>query len=192
VTMPTGLVKSMIQASGFVRRTRSAMSRKTAGPGGLLADAAAFERPGLVLVARGLPSDAELEEHRVRVGDPGVQVGGGDDLPRVALLGEDPPCQAADQFQPVGGRVDEHEFLDRQGVPQPRESVDQFGGVGGPATNYCELHGSQPFTPVRVTPSTKAFCAKKNTMMTGAMTSSVAAMVRFQLTAWALLKDSRP
>lgn len=166
VTMPTGLVKSMIQASGLVRRTRSAMSSTTGtvrsalarpcGAGGLLADAAALQRPGLVLVPRGLSADAQLEEDGVGAGHARVQVGGGGDLPGVVLLGEDPPGQAADQFEPVGRRVDEHQLLDRQRVPQPGEAVDQFRGVGGPATNYCELH-CQPFTPVSVTPSTNAF-----------------------------------
>ena len=103
------------------------------------------------------------------------------------------PREAAHQLQTVGGRVDEYQLLDRQGVPQPRESVDEFWRVGRPSADHCELHiGSQPFTPVRVTPSTKAFCAKKKMTMTGAMTSRVAAMVMFQLTLWALLNDSRP
>lgn len=129
---------------------------EAAGAGGLLADAAALQRPGLVLVPRGLSADAQLEEDGVGAGHARVQVGGGGDLPGVVLLGEDPPGQAADQFEPVGRRVDEHQLLDRQRVPQPGEAVDQFRGVGGPATNYCELH-CQPFTPVSVTPSTNAF-----------------------------------
>ena len=43
-----------------------------------------------------------------------------------------------------------------------------------------------------MTPSMKAFWAKKNTTITGAITSSVAAMVRFQSVWWALLNDSSP
>src|SRR5262249_32284103 len=39
-----------------------------------------------------------------------------------------------------------------------------------------------PFTPVSVTPSTNAFCARKNRTITGAITSSVAAIVRFHCT----------
>lgn len=95
----------------------------------------------------------------------------------MALLGEDPPGEAADQPQPVLGRIDEHQLLDRQGLAQPREPVDEFGGVRGPAAHDSQLH---PLTPVNVTPSMKAFCAKKKTTITGAMTSTVAAIVRFQ------------
>lgn len=152
VTMPTGLVKSMIQASGLVRRTRSAMSSTTGtvrsalarpcGAGGLLADAAALQWPGLVLVAGGLSADAQLEQDRVGAVHPGVQVTGGGDGPGVALLGEDPPGESAHEVEAVGRRVDEDELLDRQGAVQTGEPVDQFGGVGGPATHYSELHVS--------------------------------------------------
>jgi hypothetical protein len=38
---------------------------------------------------------------------------------------------------------------------------------------------AQPLTPVRVTPSTKARCAAKNSRMTGTMNNTDAAMVRF-------------
>lgn len=120
---------------------RSALARPC-GSGGLLADAAAFQWPGLVLVAGGLAADAQLEQDRVGVGDARVDVRGGDDAARVALLGEDPAGEAADEFEAVGRRVDEYEFLDGECVPQPGEPVDQFRCVGGPATNYCELHVS--------------------------------------------------
>lgn len=162
---------------------------ETAGPGGLLADAAALQRPCLVLVAGRLAADPELEQHGVRAGHSRLQVGGGDDPAGMPLLGEDPPRQAPDQFQAVGGRIDQHQLLDRQGVAQPRESVDEFRCVGGPAAHDCQFH---PLTPVRVTPSMKAFCAKKKTTITGAITRTVAAMVRFQLVWWAPLKDSNP
>lgn len=109
------------------------------GTGGLLPDTAALQRPGLVLVPRGLPADPQLEQDGVRALHSGVDVGGGDDLPLVALLGEDPPGEPADQLQSVGGRVDEDEFGDGQGVAQPRESVDQFGGVGGAAPHDSNL-----------------------------------------------------
>ncbi len=124
---------------------------------GLLADAAALQRPGLVLQPGGLSADAQLEQDRVGPGDARIEVGGGGDAARVALPGEDPPGQAADQLQPFGGRVDQHELADGQGVAQPCEPVDQFGGVGGTAAHHCEFHRRQPFTPVRVTPSTNAF-----------------------------------
>ncbi len=112
----------------------------------------------------------------------------------MALLGEDPPGEAADELQPVRGRVDQDELADRQRVAQPGEAVDEFGSVGGTAADDGELErgGHQPLTPVSVTPSMKAFWAKKKRTMTGAMTRRVAAMVRFQLVWWAPLKDSRP
>ncbi|MER6715750.1 hypothetical protein ABZZ16_04640 [Streptomyces sp. NPDC006386] len=43
-----------------------------------------------------------------------------------------------------------------------------------------------------MTPSANAFWAKKNTRITGAITRTVAAMVRFQSVWWAPSKDSRP
>ncbi|WP_432073249.1 hypothetical protein [Streptomyces wuyuanensis] len=41
-------------------------------------------------------------------------------------------------------------------------------------------------------PSTKAFCARKNTTITGAVIITVAAMVGFRSVWCAPLKDSRP
>ncbi len=161
-------------------RDRPQRLGEPARAGGLLPDAAALQRPGLVLQPGRLPADAQLEQHRVGALDARVEIGGGGDPSRMPLPGEDPPGQRADQLQPLGGGVDEHQLADRQGVAQPRESVDQLGCVGGTAAHHCEFHGHQPFTPVRVTPSTNAFWAKKKRTITGAMTSTVAAMVRFQ------------
>lgn len=180
---------------GDVQHHRDGAQRlgEAAGAGGLLADAPALQRPGLVLVAGGLSADAQLEQDGVGAPDPGGDLGGGGDGGAVALPGEDPAGQAGDQLQPVGGRVDQDEFADREGVPQPGEAVDQLRCVGGTAADDCQLQcGHQPLTPVSVTPSMKAFCAKKNSTSTGAVTSSVAAMVRFQLVWWAPLNDSRP
>lgn len=165
---------------------------EAARAGRLLPDAAALQRPGLVLVACRLSADAELEQYGVRALHPRVQIGGGDDAAGVPLPREDPPGEAAHQLQALRRRVDEHQLLDGQGVPQPGEAVDEFGGVGRPSADHGEFHTCQPFTPVSVTPSTNAFCAKKNTRITGAMTSTVAAMVRFQ-SVWCMpLNDSRP
>lgn len=201
VTMPTGLVKSMIQAAGLARRTCSAIESTTGTVRSALANPPApvvswptqpHSSGQLVLVAGALAADPQLQQHGVRVRHAGGQVAGGADLGRVALLGEDPPGQAADQLQPLGGRVDQHQLGDRQPVAQPGEAVDQFGCVGGAAADDREFQRHQPLTPVRVTPSMKAFCAKKKRTMTGAITSSVAAMVRFQLVWCAPLNDSRP
>ena len=46
-------------------RDRPQRLRQPARAGRLLPDAAALQRPGLVLVARGLPTDPQLEQHRV-------------------------------------------------------------------------------------------------------------------------------
>ncbi|CAM5714252.1 hypothetical protein SMICM304S_01349 [Streptomyces microflavus] len=166
VTMPTGLVKSMIQASGLVRRTRSAMSRTTGTVRSALArpPAPVVSWPmqphssGQVssLFRAACPPTRSWRRTASAPATPASRSVVVVIFPGVVLLGEDPPGQAADQFEPVGRRVDEHQLLDRQRVPQPGEAVDQFRGVGGPATNYCELH-CQPFTPVSVTPSTNAF-----------------------------------
>ena len=95
----------------------------------------------------------------------------------MALLGEDPSGESPYQFEAVLVGVDQDEFVDRQHVTQSREPVDEFRRVRRPATDDSELH---PLTPVNVTPSMKALWAKKNTMITGAITSNVAAIVRFQ------------
>ena len=86
VTMPTGLVKSTIQASGSARRrTSSAMSSTTGtvrsalakppGPGGLLADQAELVRQRLVDQPGRLAADPQLDQHRGRTVDRRGQVG---------------------------------------------------------------------------------------------------------------------
>ena len=82
VTMPTGLVKSTIQASGCGpargplgdvehHRHRAQRLGEAAGAGGLLADAAALERERLVADPGRLAADAQLDQHDVgAVADP--------------------------------------------------------------------------------------------------------------------------
>src|SRR3954464_12700063 len=85
---------------------------------------------------------------------------------------EHPPGQPADDLEPraidgvQGERVDV-------------EAGDELRRVGRAPADDGDLH---PFTPVSVTPSTKAFCATKKSRITGALTSSVAAIVRFHCT----------
>jgi hypothetical protein len=139
VTMPTGLVKSTIQASGAPAAgplgdvehdgDGAQRLREAAGPGRLLPDAAALERPGLVAVARRLPADPQLQQHDVGPVHARVDVAGRGDPGRVAGAGQHPPGHAADQLEAAGVRVDEHELVDRQLVAQPGEPVDQLGGV---------------------------------------------------------------
>src|SRR5262249_22092676 len=151
--------------------------REPTGARGLLPDAPALQGPGLVLIAGGLAPDAELEQHRRGIGDAGIDVVGRRDDGGGSLSGQDAAREARDQVATLGGRIDEDELADRQHVTQPGQTVDQLGRVGRATSDDGEPH---PFTPVSVTPSMKAFCAKKNTMMTGAITSKVAAIVRFQ------------
>lgn len=125
-------------------RDRAQRLGEAARAGRLLADAAALQGPGLVLLAGGLAADAELEEHGVGAVHARVQVGRGDDTAVMALLGEDAPGESADQLQALGGRVDQDEFLDGQGVPQAGEAVDEFGGVGRASADHGEFHRRFP------------------------------------------------
>src|SRR6185369_5256374 len=65
----------------------------------------------------------------------------------------------------------------------------ELGRVRRPGPDDGEPH---PFTPVSVTPSTNARWARKNTMMIGAITSSVAAIVRFHWTWCSERNSERP
>ncbi len=107
--------------------------------GGFLADTAALQRPGLVLVACRLPADPQLQQHGVRARHTRREVRGGGHHAAVPLLGEDPPGQPADQLQPVGGGVDQHQLTDRQGVTEPGEAVDQLRRVRRTAADDCQL-----------------------------------------------------
>src|SRR4029079_5500405 len=111
------------------------------------------------------------------------------DPARVPLGCKDPGRHAPDRLKPVRRRVHEDEFVDGEPLTQARETAQELWGVGRPASDDRDLH---PFTPVRVTPRMNARWASRKIMMTGAMTSSVAAIVRFQFTWCALLKDCRP
>ena len=87
MTIPTGFVKSTIQASGAAppRRRRSASSRTTGtvrsalakppGAGRLLADQPNAVRQRLVDESRGLAADPQLDEDERRAVDGRVAVG---------------------------------------------------------------------------------------------------------------------
>ena len=89
----------------------------------------------------------------------------------------------------LGVGVHQDQLIHRKVVAKATEPVDQLRRVRRAASDDCEFH---PLTPVSVTPSMNAFCAKKNTMITGAITISVAAIVRFQSVRCADLNDSSP
>ena len=69
------------------------------GAGGLLADAAALEREGLVDAAGGLPADAQLQQHEVGAVHRGVQVGRGDHPAGVVLPLEHPAGDTTDELE---------------------------------------------------------------------------------------------
>ncbi len=155
VTMPTGLVKSMIHAPGLARlRIRSATSSTTGTVRSALPSPPApvvswptqphAERKRLVADPRLLPADPQLDHRGVGVGDAGVQVGRPGHLAGMAVMAEDPGRERADDLQPVGGRVDQHEFGDHRA--EPGEAVDQFRRIGGSAADNCDFH---PLNPVK-------------------------------------------
>ena len=96
-----------------------------------------------------------------------------------ALALEHPPREPADHLEALLVDVVQHELAQVEPFALAAEARDQLRRIGRPGPNHRELH---PFTPVRVTPSTKARWARKKSRITGAITISVAAMVRFHCT----------
>ena len=113
------------------------------------------------------------------------------DLERAAeaLPLEHPRRHLADDLAPLGVDVVEDELVDGDPLSLAREAGDELGRVGRATADDGDLH---PFTPVSVTPSTNAFWARKKTMTTGSMISSVAAIVRFHCTWWRLRNCASP
>ena len=149
VTMPTGLVKSTIQAPGSARRracsamssTRGTVRRALARPpgaGGLLPDAVVVKRPRLVPVARRLAADAQLDQHRGGAVEGVVQVVGPSDGRRMPVPAHDPRRHRADRGQPRLVRVDQDELGHPGG--EPAEPVGELRGVGRAATDHRDLH----------------------------------------------------
>ena len=170
-------VGRLAHALGDLEHDRHGAQRlgKPAGAGRLLADAAARRAERLVGEPRLLAADADLDEHEVGAGNRGVEVVGDVDRPAVPLPVEHADGEAADDGAPLGIDVVQHELRD----VEARQPGDELRRVRRPAADDGDLH---PFTPVRVTPSTNARCARKKRMITGAITSSVAAIVRFHCT----------
>ena len=160
-------------------RNRAQGLAETPGAGGLLPDAAAGERHGLVRQASLLPADPDLDQDEVRAVDGAVEIVGDLEPPFIALPVEHALREPTDDLAPLGVDVLQHELGHVDALTLAREPRHELGRVGRAAADDGDLH---PFTPVSVTPSTKAFCARKKTMITGAITSRVAAMVRFHCT----------
>ena len=190
VTIPTGFVKSTIQApSAASSRARSAMDSTTGTV------RSAFARPPAPVVSwptqphasgtvssesracwpptriwtstKSAPSSARSRSLRQR------------QSAREPAPLEHPSGEPADDFQPLRVDVLQGELRHVEPSALTREPGHELRRVGRAAADDRDLH---PFTPVRVTPSTKARCARKKTMITGAMKSSVAAIVRFHCT----------
>ena len=141
----------------------------------LLTDAAAAKRHRLVAEPRRLAADTDLDEDEGGAVESAVEVRRPHEGAAVFLAREHALRQAADDLEPLRVDVVERELVHRQ----LRQVRDELGRVGRAGADDGELH---PFTPVSVTPSTNARCARKKRTITGAITSSVAAMVRFHCT----------
>src|SRR5262249_9584954 len=137
---------------------------------------AVLQRERLVGDPGRLPADPELDEYDGRAVESLVQIRGPRDPTGVAVGGEEARGERADHVESVRCRVDQPQPLDHGRRPharsQSRDPVGQFRRVPRPAADYCDLH---PFTPVSVTPCTKAFWAKKKRTTTGIRVSMVAA-----------------
>ena len=218
MTIPTGFVKSTIQAPGADRAMAGVEQRPRDDPdrvrevddprpgrgerpgarrdlehdrdgaqrlgeparaGRLLADAPAAQRERLVAQPRRLPADAQLQQHRVGAVERAVELRRLDQPAAEALAREHPPPEPGDHLQARRVDVVEDELGQVEAVPLARETGDELRRVRRSAADDRDLH---PLTPVSVTPSTNAFCAAKKIAMTGAMNSSVAAIVRFHCT----------
>src|SRR5262249_47122494 len=91
--------------------------------------------------------------------------------------------------EPLRVDVVQRELREVETIPLAGETRDELRRVGRSRADHGQLH---PFTPVSVTPSTNAFCARKKTTITGAMTSKVAAIVRFHWTWRSERNSDRP
>ena len=160
--------------------------REAAGAGRLLADAAAREREGLVDEPCLLAADPDLDQDVVGVLDGPVEVVGHLYLDAGALSVEHPLRHRADHLAPLGVDVLEHELADSERVLHAGEPGHELRRVRRTASDHCDLH--QPFTPVSVMPSTNAFWASRKRMITGIITTSVAAIVRFHST-WCSVRN---
>ena len=87
-----------------------------------------------------------------------VEVAGDDQRAGEALPLEHPRRQPADDLAPLRVDVVQHELAHVDPVALAREPGHELGRIRRPGADDRDLH---PFTPVRVTPSTNALCARK-------------------------------
>ena len=131
---------------------------EASGAGGLLPDAAAAQRRGLVAEARLLPADPDLQQHEVSALDGTVEIVGHRQPAAVALLLQHARRHGADDLAALAIDVVQHELAHRKPLALARDARDELRRVGRPGADDRDLH---PFTPVSVTPSTNACCARK-------------------------------
>src|SRR5207244_13121036 len=170
-------------------RHRSQRLAQAACAGRLLPDATAGERHGLVRQPGLLPADADLDQDEVGPVERAVELVRHRQRSVVALLFQHPRREPADDLAALRIDVLEHELAYADPVAVARQPGDELRRVGRPAADHGDLH---PFTPVRVTPSTNTFCARKKRTITGAITSRVAAIVRFHWTWCSDRNSERP
>ena len=151
----------------------------------LLPDAPAGQRDRLVREARRLAADTDLDEHEIGAVERAVEIAGDEELAVEALAGQHPPGHAADDVAALGVDVVQGELGHVDAVALAGEAGHELGRVRRAAADDRDLH---PFTPVSVMPSTKAFWATKKRTITGSITSSVAAIVRFHCT-WCMPRN---
>ena len=190
MTIPTGFVKSTIHASGEESScTRSAISSTTGTV------RSAFAKPPAPVVSWPMqPQASGTVSSESRAAWPPTRIwtrtksapsSARSRSPVTssaavkALALEHPRGEPADDVPPLGVDVVQDELADADLVVLAREPRDELRRVRRAAADDRDLH---PFTPVRVTPSTKARCARKKRMITGSITRIVAAMTRFHCT----------
>ena len=156
--MPTGFVKSTIHASGARARAvrdlehdrhRAQRLREPAEAGRLLPDAAARDGHRLVDHARGLATDADLNQHGVGALDGLVEARRRVQARRVTGAVEHPLREAGDDRQPLLVRVVQDEVVDRHQVAQAHDPVDHLGRVRRSGADHRELHGESSSAFVR-------------------------------------------
>ena len=190
MTIPTGLVKSTIHDPGAASsRARRAMSSTTGTVRSALPKppAPVVSWPMHPQASGTVSSDSRAACPPTRIwmsttsapSTRAIEVAGERQRPVEALAREHALGQAADHLQALRVDVVEHELAHVEARALAREPGHQLGRVGRAGADDRDLH---PFTPVSVTPSTKAFCAAKNSAMTGAMKRIVAIIVRFHST----------
>ena len=137
--MPTGLVKSMIQASSAAsRETRSAMSKITGTVRSALASPPApvvswptqpHRKGRLSSTARAAWPPTLSCSRTVGICHCSIKISRRCDVPGIPVPGEDALGDSGDERQPLLGRIGQHQLIDAELVLQPRDPVNQLGRI---------------------------------------------------------------